>query len=170
LNGVIARIVLAGGEVVERSQMRVQAVVSQGTDGDDVIVDTENDDSVFPKLGNDTITLKGGKNMIRYVGGDKTIVSEGTPGTENSVHFDINRADVVITPSEDGRDVLVTTPQGNLLLSLQMFHPVDDPRLPVQRLVFKDIALDAAGIRFAAELYQESRSSVDQEDRARLRN
>jgi Ca2+-binding RTX toxin-like protein len=170
LNGIVSRILLRDGDVIERSQIRVQSVVSQGTDGNDTIGDTDNDDSIFPKMGDDTITLKGGKNLILYEGGNKYISSVGEMASNNSVHFSINRADVVIMPSEDGRDVWVETPQGRLILSLQMFHPVDHPKLPIQGLVFQDMILDAAGIRFAAEMHQESKSSVDQEDRARLRN
>jgi Ca2+-binding RTX toxin-like protein len=170
LNGIVSRILLRGGDVVERSQIRVQATVGQTTDGNDTIMDTDNDDSIFPKLGDDTITLRGGKNLILYEGGNKTISSFGDQPAVNSIHFSISRSEVVIMPSEDGRDVILETPQGRLLLALQMFHPIDHPRLPIHGLVFSDLKLDAAGIRFAAEMHQESKSSVDQEDRARLRN
>lgn len=169
-NGVIARIVLAGGEVVERSQIRVQAVFAQGTDGNDTINDPDADDSIYPKLGDDVIFLGGGNNRILYEGGNKTISSAGDMASSNSIDFNLAREDVVIMPSEDGRDVVIETPVGRLTLLLQMFHPIEHPRLPIHELRFKGTSLDAAGIRFAAEQFQESRSSVDQDDRARLRN
>lgn len=170
MNGIIARIILRDGEVIERSQIRVQAVVAQGTNGNDTIMDTDNDDTIFPKLGDDTIILRGGKNLILYEGGNKVISSVGTVPSQNSLHFSLNRGDVMIVPSENGRDVWLETPHGRLVLSLQMFYPVDDPRLPIHMLVFKDVTLDAAGIRFAADMYQDSKSSRSQQDRARLRN
>lgn len=168
--GFISQILLRGGAVVERAQIRVQSVVAQGTPNDDIIRDTDSDDVIYPGLGDDRITLLGGENRVHYEGGQDSITSAGDRGALNRLYVPFNRAEASVFPSEDGRDVLVETPAGTVKLELQLFYPLGDPNVPIQEVNFLDGPVDEEGIRFLAETYRDSQNEQAVGERSRLRD
>ena len=168
--GFISQILLRGGAIVERAQIRVQSVVAQGTPNDDIIRDTDSDDVIYPGLGNDRITLLGGENRVHYEGGDDSITSAGDREALNRLYIPFNRAEASVFPSEDGRDVLVETPVGTVKLELQLFYPLGDPSVPIQEVNFLDGPVDEEGIRFLAETYRDSQNEQAVGERSRLRD
>lgn len=169
LDGVISHILLRHGQVLGRSQIRVQSVVGQGTPGSDMIRSTTNDDIIYPGLGDDVITLLGGENRVHYEGGNDTITSSGDEGAYNSLFIEYPRAEVDIDVVNQGRDVVFVTQDGTVTLSLQLFYPVGDPRVPIQEIVFVDGPVTDEEIRFLIEIEEQesNRGSVD--DRMRIR-
>jgi len=168
--GLVSHIMLRGGMVLERSQIRVQSIVGQGTPGNDSIRDTDADDVIYPGLGDDTITLLGGKNRVHYEGGNDRINSAGSPGSHNTLYIPFAQREAKLRPSEDRRDIIVEVPTGTVRLELQLFYPLDDPRAPIQAMVFTDGPVDAAFMRAAAEGYAGTTVSTEGEERARVRN
>lgn len=169
-SGIVSQIMLQGGMVLERSQIRVQSVVGQGTPGNDVIRDTDSDDVIYPGLGDDTITLLGGRNRIHYEGGNDRINSAGDRPSHNTLFVPFSRSEVSVRRSEDGRDVVLVVPSGTIRLDLQMFYPVGDPRNPIQSVVFLDGPVDEAFIRQAALDFQDTEIAPETLDRSRVRN
>lgn len=169
-SGPIGSILLRGGVVLARDQIRVQSVVGQGTPGDDMIRGTANDDVIYPGLGNDSITLLGGNNRVHYEGGEDRINSAGSDDSSNTLYIPFLREEVQVRPSDDGRDMLVETPAGTARLELQMFYPIGDARLPIQSMVFNDGPISQEGMRALAETYEGNAADANAVDRGRVRN
>lgn len=168
--GPVGSILLRGGVVLERSQITVQSVVGQGTPGDDLIRGTDGDDVIYPGLGNDRITLLGGRNRVHYEGGNDRVNSSGAADSHNTLYIPFLREEVIIRPSDDGRDILVETPLGIAQMELQLFYPVGDKRVPIQSLVFVDGPIDEATIRALADTFEGNVAAEGATERSRVRN
>ena len=168
--GFIARLLLRGGVMLERSQIRVQSVVGQGTAGNDIIRDTDSDDVIYPGLGDDHITLLGGRNRVHYEGGNDRINSSGDRESHNTLYIPFTKGEVLVRPSDDGRDMLIETPNGTVRMELQLFYPLGDRRVPFQTVAFNDGPLDEEAVRFLSETYQAQQATTSTTERARVRN
>jgi Ca2+-binding RTX toxin-like protein len=167
--GPINYIKLRDNKFINRSQIRVQATVGQGTSGDDKIMGTADDDILFPGLGDDTITLLGGVNKITYSGGNDIIYSENFVNPNNELFIEEYREDVSFSTTNNDRDLLITTPKGTVTLSLQLFYEVGDPQVPIQKISFKDGPLLDDEVRFLLESESDLKNQGTVDDRSRLR-